>query len=235
MVASSMTITTRDNDCEVKNCCLADGTGTIQLSIWDSQIDMVEAGRSYSFTNLTTRKFNDKTTLTTTHSSTITPLHKKIPTPTADSTETLSPALHIITTDIAGAAIIVKKQCPKCHTAQQNLSSKDKFHRCNACKILRKGTSYVTKFSGFLSVVQNDSEVSLTITNSLVTRFVSKQQDLSVMDSLDIGEFFMTCAPLTISCTDENQIIHLYNTTHTSQDQNATQDDHNSDRELCAL
>ncbi len=66
---STTTVTIRENDCELKNCCLADPTGSISLSLWDSQIDQVEEGQSYIFTNLSTRKYNDKTTLTATRTS----------------------------------------------------------------------------------------------------------------------------------------------------------------------
>lgn len=70
---------------------------------------MVEIGKSYCFTNLSTRKIIDKTTITTTRTSIITPLHT-ISSPTADNTETPPPALHTITTSNAGAAINLKKQ-----------------------------------------------------------------------------------------------------------------------------
>ncbi len=231
MDISTTTVTIRENDCELKNCCIADTSGTITLSLWDSQIDQVEEGKSYIFTNLSTRRFNDKTTLTTTRSSTITPLHKKITTCTTDDIQTPPPTLHTVKTDITGASINIKKQCPKCHTPQQTLSTKDKFHRCGTCKILRKGTSYITKCSGFLTILDKDKEISLLISNSLLTKFVNKQKDVNTMDNQDIEEFFMTYGPITITYTEHNQIIDLQTETA-----NANTPQHNdTDDELTAV
>ncbi len=67
---STTTVTIRENDCELKNGCLADTTGTIILSLWDSQIDQVLVEKTYTFTNLSTRKFNDKLHAQVYHNST---------------------------------------------------------------------------------------------------------------------------------------------------------------------
>ncbi len=229
MDISTTTVTIRENDCELKNCCLADPTGSISLSLWDSQIDQVEEGQSYIFTNLSTRKYNDKTTLTATRTSTFTPLHKKIATRTTDDIQTPLPALHTVTTEITGASINIKKQCPKCHTPQLTLSPKDKFHRCVTCKILRKGSSYITKCNGFLTILEKDKEISLLISNSLLTKFVNKQKDVNTMDSQDVEELFMTCGPITITYTEHNQITDLQTETTNSPQH------HESDDELIAV
>jgi len=78
MDISNTTVTINENDCELKTCWLADTPGVIALSLWDAQIELVEAGKSYSFTNLATRKFCDNISLTTTRTSTFTPILKKI-------------------------------------------------------------------------------------------------------------------------------------------------------------
>ncbi|XP_067278206.1 uncharacterized protein [Pseudorasbora parva] len=231
MDITSSTVTIRDNNCEVRSCCLADATGSITLSLWDSQIDLVEEGRTYTFTNLSTRQYNDNTTLTTTRLSTITPLHKKITVQPSTTTQTPPPTLHTVTTEITGAAITIKKQCPKCHTAQQNLTYKEKFHRCTVCKILRKGSSYITKCSGFLTILQDRQEMSLTITNSQLTKFVNIEHNVTLMDSQDIEEYFMTCGPLTLTFTEDSQILDL----QTQAQQPTTPEQNVTDEELTSV
>jgi len=231
MDVTTSTVTIRENDCEVKTCCLADETGIISLSLWDTQIDFVNVGRAYSFTNLSTRIFNDNITLTTTRTTSITPIHKKIATPTTtDNTQTPPPTLHTITTDVTGASITMKKHCPKCHTAQQALTKNDTFHWCPTCKILRKGTSYITKCSEFLTIEQQNEEISLTITNSLLTKFINQENDINSMDNQDIEEYLMSISPLTISFTDNNYIVDLNKPKPITPD-----DKHDSDDELTAV
>jgi len=230
MDISNKTVTINGNDCELKTCWLADKTGVIALSLWDAQIELVETGKSYSFTNLSTRKFSDNTTLTTTRTSTFTPILKNIPEPaTTHDMQTPPPTLHTISTEITGAAITVKKQCPKCHTPQHTLSSKDNFHRCSTCKILRKGTSYITRCSGFVTIQLNSQETSLSITNSLLTQFINQKKDVSTMDNQDIEEYFMMYGPLTLTFTDNNQLVHIQTPTQKTEEIN------NSDEELSAI
>lgn len=219
MDISTSTVTIRENDCELKTCCLADATGTISLSLWDTQISLVDVGKTYIFTNLSTRQFNEKITLTTTRATTITPIHKKLAiSPTTSDTQSPAPTLHTITADIISAAITIKKQCPKCHTAQHGLTKNDNFHWCTTCKILRKGTSYITKCSGFITIERENEEVSLSITNSLLTKFINIDNNISTMDSQDIEEYFISNGPLTLTLTDNNQIIDLHTTKASTDD-----------------
>jgi len=99
MDISNTTVTINDSDSELKTCWLADKTGTIALSLRDSQIELVEAGKSYCFTNLTTRKFCENTTLTTTRTSTFTPIHKKISVPTTHDIQTIAHTTHTLHRD----------------------------------------------------------------------------------------------------------------------------------------
>lgn len=43
------------------------------------------------------------------------------------------------------STITIKKVWPKCHSTQHNFSTKENFHRCNTCKIVRKQTSYMSR------------------------------------------------------------------------------------------
>ncbi|MGL5899886.1 MAG: hypothetical protein ACRCZW_09555 [Lactobacillaceae bacterium] len=227
----STTVTVRETDCEVRTCYIADETATIELSLWEKHIELVQPNQSYSFTNLTTRTYRDITTLTTTRQTTITPLHKPISYTPLDPTTTGQTPLRSLTAELEGAIIHLMKLCPKCHTPQKDLTLKEQFHRCHSCKILRKCTSYLTKCNGTLTFRVNDEEIALSITNSALTKFIKQHQDITNMDAQSIEEFLITTGPVTIHYTEENQITIL-NKASSTQAQDSTEH-HNSDEELC--
>ncbi len=72
-----------------------------------------------------------------------------------------------------------------------------------------------------------DEEIGLSISNSILTKFMKQHHDMTKMDAQDIEEFLITAGPLSIEYTEENQIINL------SKNSNPQSEDHNSDEELC--
>jgi len=84
-----------DTESEVKTCIIGDLTGTILMSLWDSQIDAVKIGRTYEFTNLSTREFNGKTNLTTTRNTKIPQQSTTITLPTTSNTDEFATQTHL--------------------------------------------------------------------------------------------------------------------------------------------
>jgi len=105
--------------------------------------------------------------------------------------------------------------------------TKEKFHRCTTCKILRKHESYITKYNGTLIFKTDMEEISLSITNSVLTKFLKTEADLTCRDAQDIEEFLLTSGPVTVTYTDDNPVPQITKLTPIE-----TQE---SDGELCTI
>lgn len=53
-------------------------TSSVELSLWEKNTELLQTDQFYTFTNLSTKNYRGNTTLTTTHQTTITPLHRPI-------------------------------------------------------------------------------------------------------------------------------------------------------------
>lgn len=230
MDEASAMVTVRDSESEVKTCKIGDPTGTIQLSLWDSQIDTVQLGKTYTFTNMSTRSFNGQTTLTTTRNTSITQSTSTITLPNTN-TNNVQMQTNTLTETIEGSTIAIKKLCPKCHSTQE-MNSKDPFHRCSTCKILRKQASYITKCNGSLIFKIGDDELSLAIPNSILTKFL-KDKEVTCIDAQDIEEYLLTCGPVTVKYTNDNHVVDIKKALCTSKLPSA--DTPELDQELCSL
>lgn len=202
-------VTVRDSESEVKSCQIGDQTGTIQLSLWDGQIDLVQLGKTYMFINLSTRSFNGKTTLTTTRNTTIMHSSTTITLPNTSNTNDFETLTNTLTQTVEGSTITIKKLCPKCHSTQQSINIKENFHRCATCKILRKQSSYITKCNGALIFKIGEDELSLAIPNSVLTKFIHKEKDMTFLDAQDIEEYLLTCGPVSVNYTNDNHIVEI--------------------------
>lgn len=211
MQPSSNTITFWNKECEVRTCFIADTTADIELVLWEGHIGLVKTNNSYTFTNLTTRHFNGKTTLTTTRQTTIMPLEMQIAFTPPDAT-TQKATLNNLTAEVEGAVINLLKLCPKCHTPQKDFTTKNKFHRCHSCKILRKTESYLPKCNGTLTFSIDNQELGLSINNSILNRFLKQQCDFNNMDAQDIEEFLIMAGPVMVEYTNENQMTAMSKT-----------------------
>ncbi|KAL0152503.1 hypothetical protein M9458_052226, partial [Cirrhinus mrigala] len=224
----------RGTDWELKTCQVADSTSSMELTLWETYMEAVKTSESYTFTNLTTRNYNGKLSLTTTRQTTIEPLKTSLLSSTPRNIIPQTISINHLTASVEGAAVHIMKLCPKCHTLQQNLSPKDAFHRCQSCKIPRKGPSYLTKCNGTLTFKLGKEELALSISNSLLSTFIRNECNLNIMDKQEIEEFLLTTGPLTIQYTSENQITSLSKLNKTDQQQK-TDEDSDSDEELCAI
>ncbi|KAK7158479.1 hypothetical protein R3I94_004945 [Phoxinus phoxinus] len=206
---TSSMVSAHDTQSEVKTCKIGDLTGTILLSLWDSQIDDVTCGRTYEFTNLTTRSYNGVTNLTTTRNTKI-KLSTTITLPTTSSIDDdFATQTNTVTQTLEGSTISIKKLCPKGHSTQANFSSKQQFHRCTTCKILRKQESYITKCNGSIIFQIDGDEISMAIPNSVLTKFIKKEKEITFLDAQDIENYLLTCGPVTVTYTDDNHVIEI--------------------------
>jgi len=221
-------VTAYDTQSEVKTCRIGDMTGIIPLSLWDSLMDQVVTGRTYEFTNLSTRLFNGRITLTTTRNTKIKQQTTTVALPTTSSNiDDFTTQTNTVTQEVEGSTISIKKLCPKCHSTQTDFNTKEKFHRCTTCKILRKHESYITKYNETLIVKTDIEEISLSVTNSVLTKFLKSEADVTFLDAQDIEEFLLTCGPLTVSYTDDNHVTEMTKL--------ASVETQESDGELCTI
>ncbi|TKS65832.1 hypothetical protein D9C73_028361 [Collichthys lucidus] len=70
--AASTIVQLDDGPRELKEFRVCDRSGQTKLTLWEEKIVMVQDSKSYHITNLSTRKFGEKTTLTSSRLSTIT-------------------------------------------------------------------------------------------------------------------------------------------------------------------
>ena len=133
-------ISVRNAQSEVKECEVGDATGSIHLKVWDNQIVSIKGGLSYKFTNLATREYLGSMLLPTTRSteiqsiSDISGVAAKV-----DGEGSAAETMTTFCSTVEGAHIEAKRQCPKCHTQQLSFDSNIPFHRCERCKMLRRG------------------------------------------------------------------------------------------------
>ena len=187
-------VSVRNAQSEMKECEVGDATGSIHLKVWDSQIVSIKDGSSYRFTNLSTREYLGSILLTTTRATVIQPIAAiSGVAPKLDGEGSEVETLSTFRSTVEGAHIEAKRQCPKCHTQQLSFDSKVPFHRCEKCKILRKGASYVSKLSGEIVFVSEKGELSLSIPNSVLRSYLDGEGCFrDMLDVQDIEEHLIT-------------------------------------------
>lgn len=156
------------------NCWITDGTGETQIALWNNCITNIYQGCSYHFTNLVTKKYQQKSFVQSTRHTTVSPIPSiQISTGLQQAGEHSSTPHNSITSALQGIQITMQKQCPKCSTIQQDFSPKCAHHRCVKCKILRSRTTYITKLGGIFEFKQNKTDMSLTASNSVLKVFIA--------------------------------------------------------------
>ena len=202
------------------NCWINDETGGIQIALWDNFINDVHQGNSYDFTNLMTKRYQQKTFLQSTRHSTITPSKVQISTgPLHQMSEDEITSHKTITSALQGVQINISKHCPKCATLQQDFSPQFAFHRCTKCKMLRSGTAYVTKLGGIFEFKENKTELSLTVSNSILKTFLAPLLDLNHTDAQDIEQLFLAMNSLTVTFTHNMQVLQMQTTPNHDTDE----------------
>lgn len=204
MEKASTSVLIQNAQCDVVNISIADKTGCISLALWNNLIDKVQRGKTYNFTELSTRTFNSTLSMTTTKNTVI----KQADNLDIDidmDAESEKSELPTIQTDISGIKIQLNKQCPKCHTNQENMA-KAQFHRCEGCKILRKSSSYNVHFNGIMTI--DNPELTLTLSNMVLQTFLKETGFTQYSDAQDIEEYFLS-TKMTITYTSDDKISEI--------------------------
>jgi len=98
---------------------------------------------------------------------------------------------------------------------------------------LRKQESYITKCNDSLIFRIDEDEISLTVTNSVLTKFLKNEKDLTFLDAQDIEEFLSTCGPVTVTYTTDNHVIDITKSITIIEDESKESDQ--IDEELCTI
>ncbi|XP_062386831.1 uncharacterized protein LOC134075278 [Sardina pilchardus] len=192
----------RETSCELRVFEVCDATGQTSLTVWDRLIVSVQDGWSYRFQTLATRKEGDRTVLTTTPSTTVTP-----------TTEVGQPAVlrpvsvgneEVVRGPVVGVKILAKPSCARCHTGQDNLVVRCTLHRCERCDMLQRTAAFIISYSGVLIVLdRNGEERSMSLTNSAIFAYVRDNfLNSSAHDGAALEESVMVLSEVevTISC-----------------------------------
>ncbi|KAM7420109.1 hypothetical protein PAMA_014695 [Pampus argenteus] len=173
---------------ELMELRVCDRSGQTKLTLWEEKIAMVQDSKSYHITNLYTRKFDDKTILTSSRHTTITEIED------VGEPDMLEPCVDLpkISGCVIGSETALRYHCGICRGSQSNFNSKNEAHRCNKCNMMQKCTNFRTLYAGKLLLLQNGQELSLTLTNSAVLHFISEHlgggaTDVDAIDCKLIG------------------------------------------------
>lgn len=95
---------------------------------------------------------------------------------------------------MTGVQIAVKPRCRRCHANQDNVAQRSTTHRCQRCGILQLSKSYTFTYAGVLIVQGDGEELSGTLTNAAVFKYVrdnflsASAHDGSVLEEHVIGQ-----------------------------------------------
>ena len=147
--AGSKTVYVYGNQLEVKDCHVADHTGTIRLSLWGGLIGQVEQDESYVLTDLSVWK-GGELFLTSTKTTTIRVSEEEVLVPESVVRQRLEVEQHevkqheqqqqvkqeVLTTvqgPVCGVKLADQWQCSSCHKWHLAFNLKATNHRCKAC------------------------------------------------------------------------------------------------------
>lgn len=168
-------------DVETRICYVQDSSGHMKLQLWAAQIGKVVRGHSYLMRNLSTREYLGCVFLTTTRNTEIVQIQELAG---ASSFVEFKAEEKVVTTligSIIRAEIGVSRRCSKCQAWQPEFNAALKFHRCQRCKLLQKAELYESTASGRVALLQEGSETDLTMTNSVIKRYLEKEGMLHLL------------------------------------------------------
>jgi len=79
----------------------------------------------------------------------------------------------------------------------------------------------------------DEDEISLTVTNSVLTKFLKNEKDLTFLNAQDIEEFLLTCGPVTVTYTTDNHVIDITKSFTIIEDE--SKESNQIDEELCTI
>ncbi|KAL7845036.1 hypothetical protein SRHO_G00235760 [Serrasalmus rhombeus] len=175
---------------EVRNCCISSGTVQMMLQLWGRQVDAVQVWSSYAFTELLTKTFEGKIQLTTSASTTCSPIGDLDVADRAGGSA--GPRLNSVTGPIHVLEIRATMNCSHCSSRQDTFAPSNKFHRCQTA-------SYKRPLSSTIKVYEHDEEYTLSIASSPPSSYLERY-DLHCMENVEeLEEHFLGLSPFCLT------------------------------------
>lgn len=128
---------------EISEGFAGDSTGAIKICFWEEALKTITLGKSYHITNLTTRNFDGKVSLSTTKDIQI-DIIADINLSNTDLTQDISNDEDTLTTKqltISGVLIKRSFKCPHCKYLQKEFDLSKSTSRCINCRLLQKNNA----------------------------------------------------------------------------------------------
>ena len=119
---------------------------------------MVKEARSYHITNLATRRYGDKTTITSTRSTKVTAIEDVREPDMLEASDV--PKIY---GRVIGSDVVARYHCIICRGSQAQLNEKSEGHWCKKCNRLQKRETFKVLYSGKICIFHNEPELSLTL------------------------------------------------------------------------
>ncbi|XP_026109895.1 uncharacterized protein LOC113082483 [Carassius auratus] len=192
---------------ETQSVIFEDASGKIRLQLWESQVGVVLFGKTYKFSNLSTREFQGELFVTTTRQSTIEevgPLSGMGAIVPCDVRE--DPVISLCA-EIIRAEVIVSRTCGNCKCSQTDFDSRKKFHRCMKCNMLQKSGMYTASAIANVTVLGDSGELNVCINNSVLHRYL-RNGDIThlLQDAQDMEEHLLECGFLKLHIQNNNVV-----------------------------
>ncbi|KAM7416684.1 hypothetical protein PAMA_018644 [Pampus argenteus] len=190
---------------ELKELRVCDRSGQTKLTLWEEEIAMVQDSKSYHITNLSTRKFEEKTMLTSSRHSIITEIED------VGEPDMLEPCVDLpkISGRVIGSETVIRYNCGICRGRQSNFKPKNEAQRCDKCNMMQKRTNFRTLYTGKVSLLQNGQELSLTLTNSAVLHFISEHLEEGATDVDAINCKLMGLGNVELDVDSKHAVVRI--------------------------
>ena len=178
---------------------IADNTNCLELSLFEEFVGNVEESKSYFFTNLSTRDYNNTITLTTTFTSTIKDapqlLEVQQPDQAPDDVQLRG------TVETVQAVILTK--CISCRKSLQESTVGPKFARCASCGMRQKSSALVGTVSLTLLIKSDSKSNRYKCSHDVLSTFLKiiKKEDI-IQNKDEIEENLLSFEYLKFSVID---------------------------------
>ncbi|XP_026100741.1 uncharacterized protein LOC113071649 [Carassius auratus] len=208
--ALSKIVLVNREECELKEIWVADTTGEIKLTLWDSLISQVDVSKSYCFSNLATREMQGVIRLTTTPSTRVVEITQlDVPDEGRDDPDD-GAASTTLRGVVSGVQIRARHRCPRCHGLQNQISANSITHRCDACNLLQRSSVYGLTYRGTIVLTADQQEHSLTVTDSCINAYLARYRvAYSENDVETIEEHFLNLPEVEICVNNDSLITSL--------------------------
>ncbi|XP_070537608.1 uncharacterized protein [Ptychodera flava] len=184
---------------------VADSTGGIEVAVWSDLIEQVDVGSTYTFSDLTVRRFH-VTSVTTTVQTVVmccdevlsvneAPIEEEAASKTMDVDEVLQFRCNSVSS------------CGSCHKMISEVGENVCFVKCTVCGMRQKVKNLAVKYSCIMNAKMANEVKKLVIHNPVLTDFFDKE-GLEFTDNDSIEEYFLVCSKLRITVI-ENEVTDM--------------------------